>query len=342
MQDKYAYGDYLHNMQIEVLPESGVKGRGLAYYGNRILEYQTALALEAENDYERMEKIRTACEDMKLKWIGKCARRIPEIPEKPVWSQFSVLEEYEAMIEKGQEVPVGYDDSNASVYGVPLKDIYCYIVCGASRTGKTNFTKVFLQSTLKLDSKVCVMDSPDGELNTYQNNDNVVYVNDEQGIFEFFKGLLPVFKERNKIKNDLIAKEYDDSEIYEIMSKETPYFVFISDFHWFVKLIYNAEYDMKGFLENILSKGRLHNIFFIAELDLAKRSDLLGYGVYEHFVSYKTGIHFGGKLTDNQILNFDNIPFAEQSKSEKVGIGMLPNIADKNDTQKIIVPLARR
>ena len=61
---------------------------------------------------------------------------------------------------------------------------------------------------------------------------------------------------------------------------------------------------------------------------------MLGYGVYEHFVSYKTGIHFGGKVTDNQILNFDNIPFAEQSKSEKAGIGMLPNITDNNDTQK--------
>ena len=33
-------------------------GRGIAYYGERILEFQTALALNVHNDYERREKIK--------------------------------------------------------------------------------------------------------------------------------------------------------------------------------------------------------------------------------------------------------------------------------------------
>lgn len=342
MQDKYAYGDYLHNMQIEVLPESGVKGRGLAYYGNRILEYQTALALRAENDYERMEKIREVCEDMNVNWKGKCAKRVPEIPEKPVWSQFSSLEEYEEAIENGKIVPVGYDDANASVYSIPLSEIYCYLICGAARTGKSNFMKVFIQSVLKLDSEVCIIDSPNVEFHAYSDNEKVTYATDERSIFEFFKKLLPIFKERNGIKNQLLAEDFEDDEIYERISEEKPYFIFISDFHWFITLIYNAELEMKGFLENIISKGKLHNIFFVTELDLSKRTDLVGYGIYEHFVSYKKGIHFGGKVIDNQVLSFDYIPYSEQSKSEKVGVGMLPDITEDNETHKVIVPLARR
>ena len=51
----------LHTNQIEVMPESGLKGRGLTDYEGRILEFQTALSVEAENDYERMEMIRARC-----------------------------------------------------------------------------------------------------------------------------------------------------------------------------------------------------------------------------------------------------------------------------------------
>lgn len=342
MQDKYAYGDYLHNMQIEVLPESGIKGRGLAYYGNRILEYQTALAIKADNDYERMEKIRKLCDSMNDSWQGKRARRIPEIPEKPVWSQFVVLDEYNEAISDNTIVPVGYDDANASVYGVPLNEIYCYLICGAQRTGKTNFMKVFIQSVLKKNAEICIIDSPERELKSFESNEKITYAYDEKTVFEFFKDLLPVFKERNKLKNSLLAEEYEDDEIFDRVSQEKPYFIFISDFHWFVPMVYQAEMDMKGFLENIIAKGKLHNIYFITDLDLSKRSDLVGYGIYEHFVSYKKGIHFGGKVVDNTVLSFEYIPFSEQNTSEKAGIGILPDAGEDNATKKVVVPLARR
>ena len=99
---------------------------------------------------------------------------------------------------------------------------------------------------------------------------------------------------------------------------------------------------MKGFLENIIAKGRLHHIYFISELSLEKRSMITGYQIYELFAGYKTGIHFGGKTGDNPILNFEYIPYAEQSKIEKAGIGLLPDVTDEKGTRKVVVPLARR
>lgn len=39
-------------------PKAEIPGRGIAYYGERILEFQTALALNVHNDYERREKIK--------------------------------------------------------------------------------------------------------------------------------------------------------------------------------------------------------------------------------------------------------------------------------------------
>ena len=160
-------------MQIDVLPEGGVKGRGLAYYGTRILEYQTALAVEAENNYQRMEKIGAVCKRMKKSWTGRMARRIPEIPEKPTWSRLIQTDGYKDLQEKKDFVPVGYDMENADIYGIPLSQIYCYLVCGASRTGKTNFMKVFIQSVLEKRSEVCIIDSPKKELKAYRKNQRI-------------------------------------------------------------------------------------------------------------------------------------------------------------------------
>ena len=57
MKDSYMYGEALDTMQVPVFPEKGIPGRGIAYYGKKILLFQTALAVKADNDYKRQEKI---------------------------------------------------------------------------------------------------------------------------------------------------------------------------------------------------------------------------------------------------------------------------------------------
>ena len=343
LQDKYAYADFLHTMQIDVMPEKGIKGRGLALYGTRVLEYQAALALEAANDYERMEAIRRVCQNMKQAWKGKLAKKVPEIPEKPIWSEFCALDDFKEANAANELIPVGYDEANASVYSVNLRDIYCYLITGNARSGKTNYMKVFLQAVLeKEDVHVCVMDSPRSEFKAYAVEERVDYCTTEEDVFEFFKGLLPEFKRRNVLKNQMLEQEKEEDEILDRMMQETPYFIFISDLSWFVPFIYKATLDMKGFLENVLEKGRLHNIYFISELDMKNKSNLMGYKIYESFVSYKTGIHFGGKTAENTLFSFDYMSYTEQNKPEKVGVGQLPNAMDKDSTKKVVVPRARR
>ncbi len=58
MKETYSYTEALNVMQIPVLPKQGIPGRGIAFYGERILEFQTALAVEEKNDYKRHEKIK--------------------------------------------------------------------------------------------------------------------------------------------------------------------------------------------------------------------------------------------------------------------------------------------
>ncbi len=342
LQDKYAYRDLLHTVQIEMMPEAGVKGRGLAAYGKRVLEYQTALAFPAENDYQRMEGIREICSRMKEAWTGRCAKKVPEIPEKPVWSEYIRLEGYEQASRKSSLLPVGYNEANAEIFGINLRETYCYTVYGGTHSGKTNFMRVCLQSALDKDSGICVIDGPDHDFAPYSQSERLRYVADEQGIFDYFQELTPEFVARNKEKHEFEAQGLEGEEIFDRMAEKKPHFIFISDLSWFVPLIYNAELDMRGFLETIIEKGQYHNIFFIAALHMEKRHMTTGYQVYELFTGYKTGIHFGGKVSDNQALNFDYMSFVEQGKTEKPGIGILPSSPDEKAARKVVVPLARK
>ena len=81
MGDKFKYAEVLRTTRTEVVPETDVKGRGLAYVNGTILEFQTALAMQAADAYARSEIIEEGCLMMKNAWTGENAREIPVIPE---------------------------------------------------------------------------------------------------------------------------------------------------------------------------------------------------------------------------------------------------------------------
>lgn len=342
LQDKYEYIDLLHTNHMEVLPESGIKGRGLAAYEGHILEFQTALAKKAENDYQRMEEIRTECEEMKQAWTGKKARRIPEIPQKPVWSQFCLLEEYQKMLTKRDKLPVAYDAHNAQVYGISLRHTYCYMIYGGEHCGKTNFLKVCIQAAVEKNGNVCVIDNEAHDFRSYTSEESIRYIDDDKGIYDFLTQLLPVFKERNQKKHEMQNRDCEEDEIFESQSQKTPYFIFIADLKEFVRSIDHSKYDMRGFLLNIFSKGSLHNIYFFSAISVKDHKEIYGNQLYDVFTGYKTGVHFGGNTAENRLLNFDYLPYAEQNKSLAPGIGYLPKTGVAADTTKIVVPYARK
>ncbi|MCD8103778.1 MAG: type VII secretion protein EssC [Lachnospiraceae bacterium] len=345
MPDKFAYSDVLHMTQIQVLPEAGIKGRGLAIQGGRILEYQTALALEAEDDYNRMEKITEVCARMNEAWTGRRAQPIPEIPANPTWELFTDLEDVGRAAASDHLLPVGYNAENAEVYSVDLSSAYCYLITGAARTGKKNYMRVMIESALIKDCMLSVIDGT-GLMPQYSNQERVSYVGDAEGLFTWLKSTLaPEFTRRNQIKKKLLAEGGEEEELYEITRKEKPVFVFITDMLWFVSTIYDAKYAMKGgkvFMESLTSKGRWHNIYFVGILNLEDKNAVRAYQTFVNFTSYKTGIHFGGNVSQNGFFNFDYLPFREQTRTEKAGVGQVPDMEAEVMARKVIVPLMGR
>ena len=343
LKDKFEYGDLLHSMQINVIPEQGVKGRGLAYYGTRVLEYQTAAAVEADNDYERMERIKAICDSMSEAWSGKKARPVPVIPEKPLWKDFVLLDEYKEKSASTDLLPIGYDHANASVYGIPLADTFCYGIYGEMKTGKTNMLKACILSAVDKQADVYVIDAAERPLAMFDGYEGVRYMTGDEELFECFNSLIPAFKERRDRKAELTRQGKESDEIFSIMSSEfKPVFMFISELDQFINMIYKSEYNMKGFLENVLSKGQGNNIYFFADLSLKNKANAGGYPAFDSFIGYRKGIHLGGRTTMNIILNFEYITsYAEKNKTEKAGMGTLPDAVGENATSKVVIPLVR-
>ncbi|WP_455718435.1 type VII secretion protein EssC [Anaerosporobacter sp.] len=344
MGDKFKYGDAMRTMHFNVLPEADVKGRGLVSMEGNILEFQTALTMEAEDDYQRGERIREQCSIWNASWNGKTARKVPEIPEHPVLSEFVELEDYQQIIEEGDKLPVGYNMEDASCYSIPLSETYCYQISGRARTGKTNVLKMLIHAASNLGADLCIVDDSNKQLSKIATEVEASYITTDQELFDYWKEMMPVFIERNKKKHQYVEDGMEDEEIFKKMRETKPVIIFIADLVTYMKSIYTPEKGvggMSGFMENILEKGSLHNIYLFGCANPEDVSTLSGYRAYNIFTDYKKGMHLGGNVAAQRLFNFNNIPYMEQSKVMKPGIALTPSTEDESIAMKVVIPLAR-
>ena len=341
MNDKFQYADAMHTLRIETLPEVGIKGRGLAKVGDEILEFQTALAFEAADDFKRLDEIEALGSRMREVWTGRRARPIPEIPEKPIWSEFAQLEDTEKLAADDRHLPVGYNSENAAIYGIDLTRTYCYLVTGKARSGKTNFLKAVINSTLLKGGETAVFDFK-GEMAYLAEKEGVSYISTKAGLFNFFKELIPNFVERNKRKKEGIRTSLSDEELYLDMRAFPAKYLIIADLGDFIQNVKKPEDfgDARPFIENLLDKGSMHNVYWFAALQPEDVTKLGGTAVYDLFVRYKTGIHFGGNVAGQRIFNFDYVPYNEQTKVLKTGIASIP-YNEEETVRKAVIPLVK-
>ncbi len=342
MNDKFQYADAMRVPRVETLPETDIRGRGLARVGERILEFQTALSLEAEDDYQRLGRIEEECRQMQKAWMGRRAKQIPVIPEKPVWSEFEELAETEELSADDRHLPLGYEKESASPYGIDLSRTYCYLISGRARTGKTNAMKALIRAAGKKGGRVVVIEHGSDELKATAAKTEAEYIDSQKLQADFFAGLIEPVKKRNGIKKALI-EEGREEEVYEAMQKEEKYYIFIADMNEFINSVYKPEegvLNIRPFLENITEKGKMLNVFFFAGINPDTVSSIVGLRAYENMTGYRTGIHLGGAVSNLRYMDFGYLNYTEQAKTMKAGTALLPTGNDEN-VARVVVPLVK-
>jgi len=342
MGDKFKYMDVMRATHIDVIPESGIKGRGIAFVEGRLLEFQTALAIDAEDDYKRNAKIEAMSQKMRDMWDGNTAKQIPFIPENPVFDDLKNLDEYSVAVSNKRLIPFAYNYVDASVYSIDLADTYCCSISGKRRTGKTNLLKLLMYAVSQKNGKGVVIEKESNELKLLSSELGFEYIDSDKGVFDYFKSITDEFVARNKYKHTLEEDGLSDLQIYEKMSVKEPMFIFISDITKFIDCVYHPEgniTNMSGYFENIIEKGSLHNIYFFACINTDNLASAAGSNLYRLFTGYKTGVHLGGNVASQRIFNFQNIHYSQMSKSSKKGHALTPSKDDDTTALKIIVPL---
>ena len=344
MGDKFKYSEVLRTSHLDVLPESNLKGRGLASIGGRTLEFQTALAIQAADDYARGEKLRVCFLEMNRVWSGSRAKHIPTIPENPVWSDFRQYLEDTSNTLRPHTLPFAWNAKDAAISYIDLSKTYCWLITGKVRTGKTNLLKVLTTSVASSPSERYILDFGGNKLRKFAIENQSTYVSNGKELFEALKGLIPKFKERNAKKQELLAAGLDDSEIFAQMQEFPPIFLFIDNLDDFMKIVYTPPEgvgSMAGFIENITEKGYLHNIYIFACYDYSNAMHSVGRKAFSYFTSYKAGIHLGGNAASQRIFDFSALPYSAQSKVAKPGIGLVPPNEYLTAPQEVIIPLLK-
>lgn len=288
---------------------------------------------------------RATCERLKAAWNAPLAVPIPMIPKNPVWSEFEDLEEVRAMSDTTDLLPFAYDEKSAEIYGVDLRRTFCYLVSGKARTGKKNMLKILGSSAGMLHARRVIIEHTGNEFMQYAKSIGAEYLHTQQEQAQFFRDLLPTFAERNRVKNRMKEEGEEESTIYQQMKKYETIFVFIADLHEFMESVYQPEQDVikiGPFVENVMEKGSLHNIYFIAAVDTKDISSMRGSRAYEAMTSYHTGIQLGGNAMEAAYFDFSHLTYTEQNKGYKAGIGMIPRDNDESGVEKVIIPQYRK
>lgn len=342
--DKFKYMEVMRMTRLPIIPETDVRGRGLAAVDGRVLEFQTALSLPAEDDFERGQVLEKYCREMSTDWDGRCATAIPEIPENPTLGMLSEQPSYVQAVQNRGLLPFGFRMEDASVYSMDLMRNYCYLISGKSRMGKTNTLKAMLYGAFRKKGDLCIIENGTSELKKLAEEYQAEYITDSAQLFDYLSRLLPVFSARNKKKRALLEEGMEEAEIFEKMSDEIPIFIFLADLAVFFKMAYKPGEgvgSMSGFVENIMEKGSLHHIYFIGCIKAEDHALLSAYKAYHSYISYRKGIHLGGNLQAQKIFNFQNLSFAQQSKAAKRGMGYVPDEEEESVGIEVVVPLAK-
>jgi len=121
-------------------------------------------------------------------------------------------------------------------------------------------------------------------------------------------------------------------------------FIFVAVLCEFIDLVYNHDKsvgNMSDCIENLIEKGSMNNVYVIGCLNLDTVAKVSVRKLYSDFVSDGNGILLGGNLAAQRMFTFSNIPYAEQSRSQKPGQGYMPDPEDRSVGIRIVLPHSR-
>ncbi|MCL2820283.1 MAG: type VII secretion protein EssC [Oscillospiraceae bacterium] len=313
MPGKYDYDEILGN-RGSMTAEEGCPGRGLIKMDSpdqkesRSLEFQTALCIKTDDTSLINAKLAEVFKEMADVWKGRKATRIPEVPSDLSYEAFKDYPETKEAIQEGL-FPIAYDISEAQLVSLNLEDIFCYIISGGMRTGKSNAVRFFASAAKQTDTDVIIIDTSE-QLKDFASDNEILCLVTADEIYNWVEQTLePEFKRRN----GNIKKAGGRKFTKKAQENEKQLLVLIHDFSGFIAAAKTEEKDMTDFLAAMTKMGSGHKVTIAAVITREDSTTYAHDPIYTGFISWKTGLHLGGQVDTQRALEFD-MNYAASSK----------------------------
>lgn len=264
------------------LEPSKVYGRGLVK-GKLALEFQTALPMESISDTDLINKVKSACSEIRQKWVGELPPSIPVMPTIVTKSNFK-------NIPRGQ-VPIGLTLSDIEPIYFDSENNFA-IISGIDKSGKTNLLKQF------------------SGLFEEQNQREVYWFSESINMVKDWEDII-VVSDMDKTSN-IIKKIYDIAENRKYGSNDirTPIIILIDDI---ARICSELDNESQELLEGLIRSYRGLEIYIYVTgnaLDIIRLYNQGNTIVYP-LVNGNVSILLGGSFSDHDVFNA-NIGYSER------------------------------
>jgi S-DNA-T family DNA segregation ATPase FtsK/SpoIIIE len=327
MPDKYEYEAVVGD-RTEIVPEGRTPGRGLIKAPNPI-EFQTALCVREEAGLSQAQTLRRHFSTIAPK-AGEGVKKLGDTLENLSFA--ALMNRSDVKNLPKNVIALGLAAEDGKLVTAALDDEFCYTVGGAVGSGKTNMLISIAKQAKAKGAKLYLFDGDGDDLEPLGLFEKAVH-NDAE-LFELMEStLVSEFSERNSVVND--ARDAGQNVVKAMAGYERIVFI-INDMSAFMQAVYSASFDMSGFMELALEKGREHKIQFFAAVTPDDYADMARYQAMRTWANYGRGVHLGGMFDQQSILRFE-MSSADSVRQLPAGVGYATG--DSGEAVKFVAPL---
>ncbi|GKU29314.1 type VII secretion protein EssC [Clostridium folliculivorans] len=339
MNDSYAYKQVIGS--AAGLEPEPIKGRGLTDAGVPV-EFQTAIAVNHENEAIRINEIKKVIDKMIFSWDGnkpisfidKMSSQNENTNTSNTTSNTNINNTNKSITKvKKKDMTVieynenalfiGMDTTRSIQKSIELKDVFSFLVGGLGATGKTTTIKSIAKDIIRYpDRKLVIIDKITKDLEGFSKSINPdVYISTCKEFDSFVQLLKVKVVERMSLYNEVKELLEDEEEVYGCMQKYDKYFIVVHDFAAFYEMISDAALIE---LEKMMEVIEGLNIYFITGANFVNlREDFSGQVLYKKLIETDTGIIMGGNINKQTCITFNNMSALDRNKSLPLGTGIL-------------------
>lgn len=342
MADK---SDYMEIHGTRICPEP-FKGRGITKL-HAPLEFQTALPVNEIDEAERTRKLVTEFKQMSVVWSASVLQSPVRATTTPMIQDHKEAEhvsdartsnefQFVSNIRKNLQpdsiitafeadhMPLGWHPTKNTVGVFNLEKVNSFYIGGTEKTGKSNLIRNMAKNLKKhTDYKVFIFDAL-RESSVFYKSIHVDGFMAGGGDFDsLLTSLMPEMNSRIKERNTFRSQMNESDGEYEHMKLFGKIFILIDGFDEFYKLISDESVKRINKLFKIGLQGL--NFYFITAEQPEKLAHYLSQDILYNLIRTQSGILMGGKVHQQAIISFDEMPAEDRTAHLELGQGFLFN-----------------